>query len=74
MVFGSAIFLYGFLPLFLVLYYLSPRNVKSYTLAFASYVFYGWWRPDFVLLMLISTVVDFTCGQRIVAEREVREA
>ena len=52
MVFSSSVFLYAFLPLFLAVYYLSPRGVKSFSIALGSYVFYGWWRPDFVLLML----------------------
>ncbi len=69
MIFASSIFLYVFLPIFLALYYLSPRKMKSLTLALASYVFYGWWRPDFVILMLVSTVVDFTCGKMIVRAR-----
>ncbi len=69
MVFGSGVFLYVFLPLFLALYYLSPKGLRTLFVALASYVFYGWWRPDFVSLMLISTVVDYTCGKRIVAAR-----
>jgi alginate O-acetyltransferase complex protein AlgI len=69
MVFASGVFLYYFLPIFLALYYLSPRSVRTLVVALASYVFYGWWRPDFVLLMLLSTVVDYTCGEKIVAER-----
>ena len=69
MVFGSGVFLYVFLPLFLTLYYLSPKRVRTLFVALASYVFYGWWRPDFVSLMLISTVVDYTCGKRIVAAK-----
>jgi len=70
MVFASSIFLYGFLPAFLALYYLSPRGLRSLTIALASYVFYGWWRPDFVLLMLVSTLVDFHCGRSIRRGRE----
>jgi alginate O-acetyltransferase complex protein AlgI len=70
MIFASGVFLYYFLPLFLLLYYLSPRDFRSYVIAFASYVFYGWWRPDFVLLMLVSTVVDYSCGKQIVKGRE----
>lgn len=65
MLFASGLFLYYFLPLFLALYYLSPKRSRTLVLALASYVFYGWWRPDFVVLMWISTVVDFTCGKRI---------
>lgn len=69
MIFASGAFLYWFLPAFLAIYYVSPRAVRSFVIAAASYVFYGWWRPDFVALMLISTVVDFACGRWIVAAR-----
>ncbi len=69
MLFASATFLYAFLPAFLGAYYLTPRRFRSLTLALGSYVFYGWWRPDFLLLMLVSTVVDFTAGSRIGSER-----
>ena len=63
MVFSSSIFLYWFLPVFLAAYYLTPRRGRSLTLSLASFLFYGWWRPDFVVLMLISTVVDNSCGR-----------
>lgn len=69
MIFASHFFLSTFLPLFLLAYYLAPRRLRSLVIALSSYVFYGWWRPDFVLLMLISTVVDFYCGGRIVQAR-----
>lgn len=69
MIFASSVFLYYFLPLFLVVYYLSPSSFKSYAIALFSYVFYGWWRPDFVILMLVSTVVDYSCGRGIMRDR-----
>ncbi len=70
MVFASGIFLYFFLPLFLATYYVVPKSWRSFVIALGSYVFYGWWRPDFVILMWISTVLDFTCGRRIVQARK----
>ncbi len=70
MVFSSAIFLYFFLPLFLGAYYLCPKSLKSLVIALGSYVFYGWWRPDFVFLMLFSTVLDYYCGKAIASEQE----
>ena len=70
MVFASGIFLYFFLPAFLALYYLAPKRWRSTIIAVASYLFYGWWRPDFVILMWISTVVDYTAGRQIVKVRE----
>ncbi len=61
MVFSSHVFLFGFLPVVLLIYYLLPRYKNSF-LTLASYVFYGWWEPWFVVLMMISTVLDYTCG------------
>ena len=66
MVFASTIFLFWFLPLFLLVYYLIPGlRAKNLWLTVASYVFYGWWRPGFVVLLAISTVVDWYCGRRM---------
>jgi alginate O-acetyltransferase complex protein AlgI len=51
MVFTSNIFLFLFLPAFLVLYYLIPFRFRSGLILVFSYVFYGWWRPDFAMLL-----------------------
>ncbi len=67
MIFASAIFLYWFLPLFLAGYYLAPKRLRSAWITIGSFVFYGWWRPDFVLLMVASTLLDYTCGSKITA-------
>jgi alginate O-acetyltransferase complex protein AlgI len=66
-VFSSNVFLFSFLPAFLVVYYLTPVRFRSLVIAFSSYMFYGWWRVDFVGLMLISTVVDYSASRRIAA-------
>jgi alginate O-acetyltransferase complex protein AlgI len=64
MVFTSHIFLFYFLPIVLVIYYALPRG-RNLFLTLASYIFYGWWQPWFVLLMLTSTLLDFICGGMI---------
>jgi alginate O-acetyltransferase complex protein AlgI len=61
LVFTSHVFLFYFLPVVLAIYYMLPRGRNSF-LTLASYVFYGWWEPWFVLLMVFSTVLDFVCG------------
>ena len=61
MVFTSHVFLFYFLPAVLLIYYLLPRG-RNVFLTLASYVFYGWWEPWFVLLMMISTLLDYFCG------------
>lgn len=65
MVFSSHIFIFYFLPLALLLYYASPRVLRSLVLTLVSYVFYGWWNPWFCLLMLGSTIIDYGCGKLI---------
>ena len=61
--FTSFVFLEWFLPIFLAAYYLMPARGKNTLLTLASYVFYGWWRPDYIILMLVSTLVDFVCAR-----------
>ena len=61
MVFTSDVFLFAFLPIVLAIYY-ALRRYRNEFLTIASYVFYGWWDPRFVLLMMTSTVVDYFAG------------
>jgi alginate O-acetyltransferase complex protein AlgI len=69
MVFTSSVFLYAFLPAFLLLYALCPRAAKSLLITLASFVFYGWWKPEFVLLLLGSSTIDYWLATRIVGDR-----
>jgi len=62
MVFTSQVFLFYFLPLVVGIYYALPVRGRNLFLALASYVFYGWWSPWFVLLMAASTAIDWFCG------------
>ena len=51
MVFASPVFLFLFLPLFLIIYYLTPSRWRSATILAGSSVFYAWWRVDFLTLL-----------------------
>ncbi len=71
MVFSSHIFIFWFLPLVLTGYYLLMwRGVgatwRHLFLTCAGMVFYGWWNPWFVLLMLGTTTLDYNLGRMIV--------
>lgn len=61
MVFTTHIFVFYFLPVVLLIYYLLPGYRNAF-LTLSSYIFYGWWQPWFVLLMMTSTIVDYVCG------------
>jgi len=62
MVFTSHIFIFYFLPLVLLGYYVLPFRWRNLFLTLASYLFYGWWKPWFVTLMMTSTAVDYTAA------------
>ncbi len=70
MVFSSHIFLFYFLALALAGYYLAPASWRHLVLTLFSYLFYAWWNPWFVFLMLGSTWIDFQCGKVVGAAPE----
>jgi alginate O-acetyltransferase complex protein AlgI len=78
MVFTTYLFIFYYLPLALLVYYTiefsgrvlgaSPERVcllLNSFLLLASYVFYGWWNPWFILLMLGVTVANYIGGRII---------
>ena len=63
MVFSNLVFLYAFLPLSILLYFLVPGiRAKNVILLLFSLLFYGWGEPVYILLMLISIVVNYFLG------------
>jgi alginate O-acetyltransferase complex protein AlgI len=75
-VFSSHIFLFYFLPIFLAVYYLLPFKwnglyLKNSWITIASYIFYGWMMPWFVVLMFASTTWDYVCGKIITKPGQV---
>jgi len=67
MVFSSNIFLFLFLPLFLAVYYLTPDRLRlrNWVVLIASYIFYAWWRIDFLLLFAGVTLWNYLIGLAI---------
>jgi alginate O-acetyltransferase complex protein AlgI len=65
MVFTTHIFVFYFLPLFLLVYFNLPYRWRNFWITIASYAFYGWWQPWFVCLMMTTTVMDFIWGKVI---------
>lgn len=59
MVFSTPLFLFYFLPVFLVLYYVSSQKIQNILLLIASIFFYGWGAPKFIFIVLGSLLVDF---------------
>ncbi len=62
MVFSSLVFLYRYLAAVLLIYFISPEKLKNFVLFAFSLLFYAWGEPVYIVLMLFSTVVDYTHG------------
>jgi alginate O-acetyltransferase complex protein AlgI len=70
LVFTSHSFLFGFLPVTLVVYWaLRPARLRLAWLTLASYFFYAVWSWKFLPLMLASTCTDFLAGHVIARSR-----
>lgn len=62
MVFSNPIFLFGFLPAFLTVYYLVPARLRSLVILLGSYAFYGWWRIDYLALIFGISLVSYAAA------------
>lgn len=69
MVFSSPIFLFYFLPTLLVLYFCTPKAFKNLILLLASLLFYAWGEGFYLLLMLISILINYVFGRLIQKRR-----
>lgn len=65
MIFSSIFFIFIFLPLTLLVYYLTPFKAKNLVLLLVSLIFYAWGEPIYVLLMLFSIGINYVSGREI---------
>ena len=60
-----------FLPIvFLLYWFVANKNLKlqNTLIVVSSYIFYGWWDWRFLSLIIFSTLVDYTIGQKLRTE------
>lgn len=59
MVFSSAIFIFGFLPILFLFYFLCPKKLKNYVLLFFSLLFYAFGGLKYLLIMALVVFADY---------------
>lgn len=64
MLFNSIEFLL-FFPTVVVLYFLIASQYRWVLLLVASYYFYMAWKPAYILLIVVSTIIDYWCSRRM---------
>lgn len=77
MVFSDSVFLFMFLPLTLAVYYAVPFAFKNTVLFLTGLLFYAWGEPVYVLIMLLSTAIDYCAGRlmdRFDSNKKIRTA
>lgn len=62
--------MFTFLPIVLLLYYISPRILKNSILLIASLIFYAWGEPIYVFLMIGTIVLDYILAILIEKNRD----
>lgn len=65
MVFSSLTFLLAFLVITMILYYIMPDKGKNVVILVSGLLFYAWGEPIYVLVMILSTFIDYTAGRII---------
>ena len=71
MVFNSLHFVAFFLIVY-ALYRLLPHRAQNVLLLVASYYFYAAWDWRFLGLLILSTLVDYTCARGMAASDDPR--
>lgn len=70
MYFSSLLFIFVFLPVTLLGYYILPRKFRNVFLLLVNLIFYGWGEPVFILIMLVSIIVNYICA--LLVEKDER--
>lgn len=65
MLFSSITFLFLFLPIMLAVYYIAPYQWKNLLLLAGSLIFYAWGEPVYIILMILSILLNYFCGMDI---------
>lgn len=66
MVFSSLTFLFVFLPIVLLIYYISPRPLKNFVILLFSLIFYALGEPKFIFLIILSILINYIGALQIV--------
>lgn len=74
MVFSSITFLYGFLPLILLAWFLTPNALRNWVLLLGSLFFYAFGQPSFVWLLLVTSVSNWAFALLLSRTRGTKRA
>ena len=59
MLFSSTTFLFVFLPIVLAIYFICPKRFRNLVLLISSLIFYAWGEIKYLLVMLVTILVNY---------------
>ncbi len=74
MLFSSVTFLYYFLPFLFIVYFLTPNKYRNIVLLLGSLLFYYFGEPKYTIILIFSTIVDYTHSLVIEKHRGSKKA
>ena len=73
MVFSSLAFIFVFLPILLLVYFISPYKYKNIILLTFSIIFYALGEPRYILLIIISMIINYILSILIYNNKENKD-
>lgn len=65
MLFSSITFIYYFLPLLIIIYFITPSRYKNLTLLIFSLIFYFLGEPKYIVILLLSCIINYYLSKLI---------
>ena len=59
MLFSSMTFIFCFLPIVCIVYLLAKSGIRNFLLLSASIIFYAWGEPNYLIIMLITILINY---------------
>jgi len=63
---------FAYIIFFLIVYFVyrvSPHRFQNFILLIASYLFYAWWDVRFLFLIILSTVINYSCSVELLSNK-----
>jgi len=73
MLFNSLIFIYLFLPISLFFAYIVAEKYKNFFLLVSSWIFYAWGGVSFLIVLVLSIMINYLTGLAINRSRDERQ-
>jgi len=69
MLFSSISFLFYFLPIFLIVYFITPKKYRNIPILIFSFLFYFLGEPKYIIVLILSCIINYYLSKLIEKEK-----